>query len=69
MGERSKAVSRALRIVANAWAWGKAELEDDRGRAGNAPRGWADPAAAALGGRTAKRWRPRPDPMKVRDAR
>jgi hypothetical protein len=42
LGERSKVVSEAMRTVARAWAWAqaasdKAELEDDRVRAGSAP--------------------------------
>ena len=48
LGERSKAVSEALRTVARAWASDKAELEDDRGRAGSAPPGgWAARAGRA----------------------
>jgi hypothetical protein len=40
LGERSKAVSEALRTVARAWARSQAvELEDDRVRAGSAPPG------------------------------
>jgi hypothetical protein len=46
--ERSKAVSETLRTVASSWASNKAELEDDRGRAGSATPGVGGRAGRAL---------------------
>jgi hypothetical protein len=55
-GERSKAVSEALRTVAKAWASDKAELEDDRGRGQQARLLGAEQRGPSLAG--AGSWRP-----------